>query len=143
MNCWGTHTQALRKFRNRCVPRNLYPPDVRSSKEKVSNKLKIGYREAHFSTTYTVGVCSCGACLPSIYAQCCEAVFVFVMAKRQFSYFIINASASQLLRQAGQVNNDLGVLYKGRPLLGGSGGFRVVDENGEGGRGVSQIDVHF
>ena len=66
VNCWGTHTQALRKFRNRCVPRNLYPPDVRSSKEKVSNKLKIGYREAHFSTTYTVGVCSCGACLPSI-----------------------------------------------------------------------------
>ena len=44
----GAHTQALRKFRNRCVLRNLYPPDVRSSKEKVSNKLKIGYREAHF-----------------------------------------------------------------------------------------------
>ena len=42
-----------------------------------------------------------------LYAQCCEAVFVFVMAKRQFSYFIINASASRLLRQAGQVYNDL------------------------------------
>ena len=100
----GAHTQALRKFRNRCVPRNLYPPDVRSSKEKVSNKLKIGYREAHFSTTYTVGGLFLRLERASLlYAQCCEAVFVFVMAKRQFSYFIINASASQPSRQAGQV----------------------------------------
>ena len=35
-------------------------------------------------------------------------------------------------------------MYKGRPPEGGRGGFKIVDENGHGGRGGSgRMDVHF
>ena len=38
----------------------------------------------------------------------------------------------------------LGTVYKGRPPIGGRGGFKIVDENGHGGRGGSgRMDVHF
>ena len=38
----------------------------------------------------------------------------------------------------------LGTMYKGRPPVGGRGGFKTVDENGHGGRGGSErMDVHF
>ena len=40
--------------------------------------------------------------------------------------------------------NLIGTVYKGRPPVGGEGGFKIVDENGHGGRGGSgRMDVHF
>ena len=40
--------------------------------------------------------------------------------------------------------NTYGTVYKGRPPEGGRGGLKIVDENGQGGRGGSgRMDVHF
>ena len=39
---------------------------------------------------------------------------------------------------------SLGTVYKGRPPEGGRGGFDLVDETGQGGRGgLGRMDVHF
>ena len=41
------------------------------------------------------------------------------------------------------MQNVLGAVYKGRPPERGEGGFKIVDENGHGGRGGSdRMDVH-